>query len=123
LTFQEEMRELMNAMAFAYRAGDAHGCAQLFAADAVLYCPYAFPAHGRDAIESLHREWTNGGVGKVLTVRDCGRSGNLGWCVVAYSEDDASGNGTSVNVVERAPGGQWQIRVCSLNSDEPPQLE
>jgi hypothetical protein len=33
LTFKEEMQGWMNEMARAYRAGDAHACAQMFAPD------------------------------------------------------------------------------------------
>jgi ketosteroid isomerase-like protein len=123
MSIHEEMQGLMNAMALAYRAGDAQACAQLFVPDGVLYSPYAFPAHGRIEIESLHRLWTDGGTGKKLTVVDAGCSGNLGWCLTEYSEGAATGNGTSLNVVERQSNGQWLIRICSLNSDEPPLLE
>jgi ketosteroid isomerase-like protein len=123
LTFQVEMQQLMDEMAVAYGASDAHGCAQLFVSDGVLYSPYAFPARGRSEIEVLHRDWTGGGTGKKLKVMDAKSSGNLGWCLVAYSEWDATGNGTSLNVVELQPNGKWLIRICSLSSDEPPLLE
>jgi uncharacterized protein (TIGR02246 family) len=123
LTFDEEMQALMDEMANAYRAGDAHSCAQMFTPDGVLYSPYAFPARGRAEIESLHRGWTADGTGKQLKVKETSSSGNLGWCLVAYSEGDSAGNGTSLNVVERQPSGKWLIRICSLNSDKPPLLE
>ena len=117
------MQQLMDEMAIAYRAGDAHACAQMFAPDGVLYSPYAFPARGRNEIESLHRGWTGEGTEKRLKVKEASSSGNLGWCLVAYSEGDATGNGTSLNVVELQPSGKWLIRICSLSSDEPPLLE
>jgi uncharacterized protein (TIGR02246 family) len=100
LTFREDMQQLMDEMSIAQRAGDAHACSQMFAPDGVLYSPYAFPARGRDEIESLHRSWTGEGTGKQLKVREASSSGNLGWCLVAYSEGDAASNGTSLNFVE-----------------------
>ena len=123
LTFHEEIQELMDQMANAYRAADAHSCAQMFVPEGVLYSPYAVPAQGRTEIESLHRIWTGEGTGKQLKVLEADNSGNLGWCLVAYSEGDATGNGTSLCVVERQPNGKWLIRICSLSSDEPPLLE
>ena len=123
MTFKAEMQAFMNAMATAYIAGDAHACAQMFVTDGVLYSPYAFPAHGRAEIEALHREWTAGVTGKKLKVLDAARSGDIGWCLVAYSEGNATGHGTSLNVVEQQPDGKWLVRICSLNSDEPPLLE
>jgi ketosteroid isomerase-like protein len=117
------MQGLMNDMARAYRAGDAQVCAQMFVPDGILYSPYAVPARGQAEIESLHRDWTGGGTRKELKVLDAARSGDLGWCLVAYSEGNATGNGTSLNVVERQPSGEWLIRICSLSSDEPPLLE
>jgi uncharacterized protein (TIGR02246 family) len=122
VTFKIEMQALMDAMAAAYKAGDAHACAQMFVADGLLYSPYAYPASGRAEIEALHRDWTEGVTGKKLKVLDAARSGDLGWCLVAYSEGAATGNGTSLNVMERQPNGQWLIRICSLNSDQPPLL-
>jgi ketosteroid isomerase-like protein len=123
MTFKAEMQSFMNAMATAYISGDAHACAQMFVTDGVLYSPYAFAAHGRSEIEALHRDWTEGVTGKELRVVDAARSGDIGWCLVAYSEEDATGNGTSLNVMELQPDGKWLIRICSLNSDEPPLLE
>ena len=123
LTFHEEMQALMDEMANAYRAGDAHSCAQMFTSDGVLYSPYAFPARGRVEIESLHRGWTGEGTGKQLKVKEASSSGNLGWGLVAYSEGDAADNGTSLNVLERQPSGKWLIRICSLSSDDPPLLK
>ena len=123
MTFHEQMQELMDEMAAAYRAGDARSCAQLFVSDGVLYSPFAYPAKGRTEIETLHRAWTGESTGKKLTVIDASSTGNLGWCLAAYSEGDATGNGTSLSVVERQPDGQWLIKICSLTSDEPPLLE
>jgi uncharacterized protein (TIGR02246 family) len=122
LTPHEEMQALMDEMATAYRAGDAHSCALMFAPDGVLYSPYAFPARGHNAIESLHRDWTGERTGKQLKVKEANSSGNLGWCLVTYSENNATGHGTSLNVVELQPNGNWLIRICSLCSDEPPLL-
>ena len=119
MSIHDELQELMNTMAEAYRAGDAAGCASLFDQDGELYSPYAPPARGRAAIESLHQEWTPGGENKQLTVIDAGSSGDLAWCHTAYSEGDISGDGTSLSVLKRQANGQWLIRICMLNSDAP----
>jgi uncharacterized protein (TIGR02246 family) len=112
----------MDQMAAAYRAGDAAGCAALFTTDASLFSPYATATRGRDAIEALHRVWTAEANSKRLTVVEADQSGDLGWCLAAYSEGDVTGDGdgTSLCTLVRQPDGSWQIRHCSLNSDVPP---
>jgi len=110
----------MDQMAAAYRAGDAAGCAALFTADATLFSPYASATHGRDAIEELHRDWTRPANSKRMTVIEAGRSGDLGWCLAAYSEGEVAGSGTSLCTLVRQTDGSWLIHHCSLNSDVPP---
>ncbi len=106
-------------MTAAYRAGDASVCAGMFTADAQLYSPYAPPAIGREAIEALHREWTQGGVpDKELRVLQAGGSGETTWTLSSYSEDGGKTRGTSLCVWQREGDGHWRIRICSLNSDE-----
>lgn len=119
MSIHDDLQELMNTMAKAYRAGDAAGCASLFVPGGELYSPYAPPARGRGAIEALHQEWTQGGENKQLKVIDAGSSGDLAWCHAAYSEGEVSGNGTSLSVFERQAEGHWLIRICMLNSDAP----
>ncbi len=121
MSIRAEAQTLLDSMVQAYRAGDATGCAALFTADANLYSPYAVAARGRSEIETLHRNWTaHGGDSKTLTVLDAGSSGDLGWCLAAYSEGEVTGNGTSLNVLARQPDGRWLFRICSLSADEPP---
>jgi uncharacterized protein (TIGR02246 family) len=117
VSIRDELQRLMDTMAHAYRAGDAAGCASLFVPAGALYSPYAPPALGRAAIEALHREWTQDGETKQLTVIDAGSDGDLAWCHAAYSEGDESDNGTSLSVCERQADGRWLIRFCMLNSD------
>jgi uncharacterized protein (TIGR02246 family) len=115
-----ETQAMMDQMAAACRAGDAAGCAALFTTDATFFSPYAIATRGRDAIEALHRVWTAEANSKRLTVVEAGHSGDLGWCLAAYSEEDVTGNGTALSTLVRQPDGNWQIRLCSLNSDVPP---
>lgn len=117
MSIQDEMQGLMDKMTKAYRAGDATGCAALFVPDGALYSPYAPPALGRQAIDELHRDWTQGGENKQLRVIDAGSSGDLAWCHTAFSEGEISGDGTSLSVCERQADGRWLIRICMLNSD------
>jgi uncharacterized protein (TIGR02246 family) len=119
-SFEVEAQALMDRLAAAYRTGDAAGCAALFTVDATLFSPYATATHGRDAIEALHRDWTTPANSKRLTVIEAGRSGNLGWCLAAFSEGDVAGNGTSLCTLVRQTDGSWLIRLCSLNSNVPP---
>ena len=119
MSIRSEAQALLDLMVQAYRAGDAAGCAAIFTEDAILYSPYAVAAQGRSAIETLHHIWTaHGGDSKTLTVRDAGSSGDLGWCLAAYSEGEVTG--TSLNILVRQPDGCWLIRMCSLSADEPP---
>ncbi|TPI65049.1 hypothetical protein FJ417_00265 [Mesorhizobium sp. B3-1-7] len=119
MAIREELQNLCNVYATAYSAGDAGACAAVFAIDGQLFSPYAPPARGRAAIEALHKLWTRDGMGnKQLVVLEAGGSGDFAWCLATYSEGLATGNGTSLNVFERQPQGNWLIRICSLNSSD-----
>ncbi|MER9599685.1 nuclear transport factor 2 family protein [Mesorhizobium sp. M0244] len=120
MSIHDELQNFWETYAAAYRVGDATACAAMFALDGELYSPYAPPACGRAAIEALHRIWTEGaGTDKRLTVLKAGSSGDLAWCLAAYSEGQATGDGTSLDVFERRADGKWLIRMCSLNSNDP----
>ena len=119
MLIRAELQNLLNTMAAAYRAGNAAACAAMFVPDGELYSPYAPPARGRAAIEALHRIWTHDGGGdKQLTLIDAGSSGNLAWCLAAYSEGEVTGDGISLSILERQAGGDWLFRICSLNSND-----
>ena len=110
----EQLQKVYDAYAAAYRANDAAGCAAVFTDDGEVFSPYAPPARGRAAIEALHVEWVSeGGDGKDLQVIEAGGSGDLAWCLTAYS--DLQETGTSLNVFQLQPDGRWLIRICSLN--------
>ncbi|TPK61594.1 DUF4440 domain-containing protein [Mesorhizobium sp. B2-4-19] len=123
MSIRDELQELWEIYVAAYRAGDAAGCAAVFTSDAELHSPYAPPARGRAAIEALHGVWTQYATpDKTLAILEAGASGQLAWSLAAYSEGEATGNGTSLSVFERqAAGGRWLIRMCSLNSTDPGQ--
>lgn len=124
MAFQDEVQALIDRMAVAYRAGDAVGCADCFTEDACLLSPYAPEARGRAAIEALHRDWTgHGGNRKSLSVIEAGSDGATGWCLVAYSEGDMTGDGKSLNILSRGPDGVWRISHCCLAADDPPLAE
>ena len=118
MSIRDELQGVYDAYGTAYRSKDAAGCAAVFTENGAVYSPYSPPAIGREAVEALHREWTGlGGEDKRLTVIDAGSSGDLAWCLIAYS--DAHDAGTSLNVCERQADGAWLIRLCSLNEDKP----
>lgn len=120
MSIHGELQGLWDIYVAAYRAGDAAGCAAVFTPDAELHSPYAPPARGRAAIEALHGIWTQHATpDKTLTVTEAGGSGDLAWSLSAYSEGEATGNGTSLSVFQRQAGGGWLIRMCSLNSSDP----
>ncbi len=120
MPIRNELQNLFNTYAAAYRAGDAAACAAMFVLNGELHSPYAPPARGRAAIEALHRIWTqDGGSDKKLTVIDAGSSGELAWCLATYSEGQVTGDGTSLNILEHQANGDWLIRICSLNSNDP----
>ncbi|MGB3176865.1 MAG: nuclear transport factor 2 family protein [Albidovulum sp.] len=119
--FQVAAQRLLDQMATAYRAGDAAGCAAVFTHDAVLMSPYAPLTRSRAAIEALHRHWlAEGGSDKTMTVLEAEASGDLGWCLVAYSEGDGSDDGKTLAILARQPDGTWLISRCSLSNDVPP---
>ncbi|MER9800910.1 nuclear transport factor 2 family protein [Mesorhizobium sp. M0142] len=119
LSIRDELQGLWDIYVAAYRAGDAAGCASIFTDDAEVHSPYAPPARGRAAIEALHGIWTQqAGPDKTLSVIEAGISGDLAWTLAAYSEGEATGNGTSLSVFKRQAGGGWLIHMCSLNSSD-----
>lgn len=116
MTIQQELQALYDQYVAAYRAKDAEGCAAVFAEDSKLLSPYGPVATGRNEIRNIHREWLQeDNQSKKLTVLEAGTSGDTAWCLVEYSEGEAEGEGFSLNVFERQPGGDWLIRMCSLN--------
>ncbi len=116
--FQDDLKELLERMVIAYRAGDAQGCAACFSDDAVLLSPYAPPAQGRAAIEVLHRDWVGaGGNAKELSIIDSGSDGDLGWCLARFSEGEETGEGVSLSILVRDPRAGWLIRGCSLTAE------
>ncbi|MBZ9998537.1 MULTISPECIES: YybH family protein [unclassified Mesorhizobium] len=117
MSIRDELQEFLDIYVAAYRSKDAAGCAAIFAPDGEVHSPYAPRARGRAAIESLHAVWTQAaGTNKTLAVTEAGSSGDLAWCLAAYSEGEAMGNGTSLSVFERQADGGWLVRMCSLNS-------
>ena len=120
MSIRDDLRRVFDAYAAAYQASDASACAAMFTPNAELYSPYAPPARGRPAIEALHRTWTqDGGGDKQLTIVHAGGSDDLAWCLASFSEGQVTGDGTSLNILEREAGGDWLIRICSLNTNVP----
>ena len=115
MTIHAELQAVADAMAKAYNAQDAAGCAALFTPDAELHSPYAPPARSRADIEALHRVWTEGGSDKSFTVLDAGRSGDLAWCLLSFAEGPVTSEGTSLCVMARQPDEAWLIRMCCLH--------
>ncbi len=112
-----EAQNLFDRYQSVYRQADAKGCAAAFTSDARLFSPFG-TALGRQAIEHLHGEWLEeGGESKTLVVLDAGQSGDLGWCLVEFSDDDLSEQGKSLNILQRQADGGWLIQICSLNED------
>ncbi len=114
MTVRDELQALGEAYVAAYRGGDCPGCAAVFTPDAILYSAFAEVAVGREAIAALHAVWTVGGHGKTLRVVDAAGSGDLAWARADFAERGATVEGHALWACIRAPGGPWQIRVCSL---------
>ena len=115
MDFQQQCQELFDVYVSFYRAGDAKGCASLFAMDAEMYSPFGPPAIGREAIEATHAEWlTEDADDKEIIVLSAGHDGNLGWCLARFSEG-TEGVGFNLSVLAMQPDGRWAITRCSLN--------
>jgi ketosteroid isomerase-like protein len=83
-----------------------------------MISPYGPTAKGRDAIEAAHADWTSeGGENKKLQILEFGGTDSLAWGLAKFSEGEATGEGTSLNVFERQTDGNWLIRMCSLNAE------
>jgi ketosteroid isomerase-like protein len=111
-----EFQKLFDGYVTSYREGDAAGCASCFVPAAELFSPYGPPTIGRSAIQAIHQEWVKEGAeDKTIVVVNAGASQDIGWCTAHYSEG-ATGNGTSLNILQRQRNGSWLITHCSLNA-------
>lgn len=117
---KDEMQALLDRMASAYSAGDAKACAAIFSEDAQLHSPFGAPAIGRQAIETLHVEWTAEPGNKTFKILDWGSGESIAWCLCRFSEGDVTGDGTSLIVLERGSAGDWLVRSCCLHGDPEP---
>lgn len=123
MSIRDELQSLLDTYAKAYQGGDASACARMYTPDGELHSPYAPPARGRPEIEALHKIWTQDVNGeKKLSIVHVGASSGLAWCLATYSEGHVTGNGTSLNVLERQADGSWLIRMSSLNSTDQPAV-
>ncbi len=111
-----ELQQLLDRMAAAYRAGDAKGCADLFAPDAQLHSPFGV-ARGYDDLIRLHREWTSAPNAKRFSILDCGSHDGIAWCLCRFTEENETEDGTSLLVLEQDTAGAWLIRSCCLYGD------
>lgn len=112
---ETDMPHLLERYVAAYHAGDSAACAAVFTQDGELRSPFGPAAIGRDAIARTHAAWVaEGSAGKRVDLRSWGVSGDLGWCLAAFAEGDQTGEGESLCVLQRRPGGGWLIRMCSL---------
>lgn len=115
VSFKQECQNLLDHYVTCYQQGDAKGCASVYTPHAEMYSPFGPPAIGRQAIEDTHTEWvTEGAENKQIIVSNASRDGDLGWCVAEFSEG-STGEGVSLNVLERQSDGGWLITRCSLN--------
>jgi uncharacterized protein (TIGR02246 family) len=124
--FSAEMQAVMAEYLAAYRASDAGRCAAIYTSDATIYSPFGPPVQGRDAIAAAHESWVaTGEDNKHIDILDCAASGDLGYCLVAYSarvsDDDGTDRleaGTNLMAMVRE-GGAWRIRLSSMNETNP----
>ncbi|MGB5558564.1 MAG: nuclear transport factor 2 family protein [Paracoccaceae bacterium] len=126
-----EIQAVLDAYVGQYRARDVDGCVDHYAPDGAIFSPYGPAATGRNALQQTHREWFDADeTNKKLRAIEVQGSGNLAYCLAAYSGDfpledgpRTTHSGTSLNVLIRDPGGHWKIKISSLNSDIPPLAE
>lgn len=81
-----------------------------------MYCAFVPPAVGRAAIAATHAGWIGGGQNKTLTIRRSACSGDVAWLLADFAEGHETGEGHSLCVCTRTPGGRWHIAVCSLTA-------
>lgn len=113
--FKEDCQTLLDEYVSHYRAGNAAGCASVYAPDAEMYSPFGPPAIGRASIETMHHEWLQEDAQtKQIQVSSAKHSGDLGWCLARFSEAGAE-HGTTLSVLARQPDGRWLITHSSLN--------
>lgn len=116
-----DLQGLLDQMAAAYSAGDAEGCARMFSANAQVHSPFAPPAIGRAAIQSLHEDWVVPPAQKRFSLLDSGACEKMAWALCRYSESGSDEKGPSLIVWEMDDVGGWLIRSCCLHGDPEPE--
>lgn len=124
-TSGEAIESLVARLLAALQRHDASACAALFTDDGLILSPYGPPAQGNEEIRATHQAWFDEGeTNKRLRLLEVDASGDIGYCVLAYSGDYLQSDGScvtdsgrSVNIIRRQPDGDWKIHVASLNTD------
>jgi len=122
MSFRDEMEAMMSTYVVAYKIHDAAKCAAIYAEGATILSPFGPPITGRNAIQAEHQTWFEiPENNKRIDVIHCAATGNIGYCLLAYSADvtDPDGTerqeaGTNLCAMERQ-SGLWQIRYSSMN--------
>ena len=124
-TFEQAIVKLNAIVTEAFNRSDVKTCAESYAEDATLLLADRPPIKGRDAIESVLREYATSGAKlapvDLLEVRS---SDEMGCCLGTYEFTVPSKKGTQtkergkfVTVFMRQPDGSWKAVVDSLSRD------
>ena len=124
MSINDEIQRIWDAYVDDYMAHDAAACAAYYQPEGEIHSPFGPPVVGARAIRATHQDWfAEGETNKTITVLDARAEGTLAYCLSAYSADvpqtrgpAVTESGTSLNVLERQPGGGWKIRYTSLNA-------
>lgn len=120
VTFQSELRDLLDGYLAAYGRRNADDCAAFYTEDAEIFSPFGPPASGRAAIRALHQGWfREEEENKRLDILSAEARNGLAYAVLRYCSDTVGGSegGHSLNIIKEMQAGHWQFQVTSLNAD------
>ncbi len=123
LAIQQNFQKMGAAMA----AGHAGELAMYFAEDAVLKFPGEKPVKGRRAIEEVHQQMIDQGIGIRPNTQEVQASGNLAYEIGTYEMLDKQGKKIDRGhyaTIWKKEGGQWKISrdIISRTNEMPSEI-
>jgi uncharacterized protein (TIGR02246 family) len=124
-TFEQAMATLRADIVDAFNRGDIEACTGFYTDDATVLFPDRSPIKGREAIETILKEYAAAGT-KLTSVDpiEIGSSGDLGYYTGTYQldtpADDSSTlkeTGKLVSVFRLLADGSWKAVIDSLIRD------
>src|SRR5262245_28313233 len=108
MSFEEGLKEICEKFTRALNSGDAAGCAEVYAEDAVAYFRAAEATRGRDAIKRRYSDVITQGLRlNTLEIVRSDHDGAIGYAIQDYKT--TSGSGMVMFAMRKNNAGKWEV--------------